>query len=140
MGAIRNHLQYISRNGDVELEDQDGNVIGGWHDVRDLGDQWSRSGRGIPDESKRREAFNVMLSMPPGTDRAAVRDAARDFARAEFGANHGYVFAAHDDEAHPHIHLCVQARGRNGRRLNPRKADLQRWRERSPRRPPISPL
>jgi hypothetical protein len=36
----------------------------------------------------------------------------------------GYVFAAHADEAHPHVHLVVLARGRGGRRLNPRKADL----------------
>jgi len=38
-------------------------------------------------------------------------------------------FTAHDDEAHPHVHLVVKAVGRDGVRLNPRKADLQRWRE-----------
>lgn len=71
-----------------------------------------------------------MPSMPPGTDRAAVTDAGRAFAREEFGDQRDYVFAAHDDEAHPHVHIVVLARGYDGRRLNPRKADLQRWRER----------
>jgi hypothetical protein len=129
MKAISGHLRYISRNGKVELEDQDDQVIVGTDEIKDLADEWRRGGFGIPDESRHREAFNIMLSMPPGTDRLAVRHAARDFAKAEFAENHRYIFAAHNDEAHPHIHLVVQARGYDGRRLNPRKADLQRWRE-----------
>lgn len=130
MGAIRAHLDYISRNGEVDLEDQDGNLISGRPEVRDLAQMWRVAGRGITETSTRREAFNVMLSMPPGTDRAAVKDAARAFAREELGEQRDYVFAAHDDEAHPHVHIVVLVRGRGGRRLNPRKADLQRWRER----------
>jgi hypothetical protein len=59
-----------------------------------------------------------------------VCDAARDFAALEFGDGRAYVFAAHDDEAHPHVHLSVQVRGPDGRRLNPRRQDLRRWRER----------
>ena len=35
----------------------------------------------------------------------------------------------HDHQANPHVHLSVRAEGRHGQRLNPRKADLQRWRE-----------
>lgn len=129
MAAIRRHLDYISRNGKVQLEDQDGLSISGAGALRDLVDEWRWGGWGIPAESRHRETFNILLSMPPGTDRQTVRDAAREFARIEFGDNHAYVFAAHDDEAHPHVHLSVQARGRDGRRLNPRKADLQGWRE-----------
>src|SRR6476660_2360652 len=34
-----------------------------------------------------------------------------------------------DHQANPHVHLSVRAESRHGRRLNPRKADLQRWRE-----------
>jgi hypothetical protein len=46
-----------------------------------------------------------------------------------FSANHEYVFALHTDEPHPHVHLTVKLRGFDGKRLNPRKADLQDWRE-----------
>ncbi|MGF6856746.1 relaxase/mobilization nuclease domain-containing protein [Paraburkholderia sp. CI3] len=130
MGAVRRHLRYISRNGKVELEDQDGMTVLGREALHDLADAWHLGGWGIPEESRRREVFNVLLSMPPGTDRQAVRNAARAFAAAEFGDGKRYVFAAHDDEAHPHVHLSVQARGTDGRRLNPRRKDLQRWRER----------
>ncbi|MCI0150063.1 relaxase/mobilization nuclease domain-containing protein [Paraburkholderia sediminicola] len=130
MGAVRRHLRYISRNGKAELEDQDGMTMLGREALHDLTDAWHLGGWGIPEESRRREVFNVLLSMPPGTDRHAVRDAARAFAAEEFGDGRRYVFATHDDEAHPHVHLSVQVRGPDGKRLNPRKQDLQRWRER----------
>lgn len=127
MRGIKAHLDYISRNGDVDLEDEQGRVHQGKEDVRDVRDDWK--GNGIPYESgNRREAFNIVLSMPPGTDRASVKDAARAFA-AEMFDNHQYVFAAHDDEKHPHVHLAVKAMDKDGIRLNPRKADLQHWRE-----------
>ncbi|NUY02453.1 relaxase/mobilization nuclease domain-containing protein [Paraburkholderia youngii] len=130
MGAVRRHLRYISRNGRIEMEDQNGERISGKDALRDLTKTWELGGWGIPETSTRREVFNILLSMPPGTDRQAVRDAARDFAALEFGDGRAYVFAAHDDEAHPHVHMSVQVRGPDGRRLNPRHKDLQRWRER----------
>jgi hypothetical protein len=126
---IKAHLDYISRNGDVVLENENGDLFAGKEDVRDLRDIWRWGGYPISDEIGSKQAFNIVLSMPPATDRKSVTDAARDFAKAEFGDNYSYVFATHDDEKHPHLHLCVKALSKNGIRLNPRKADLQRWRE-----------
>jgi hypothetical protein len=76
----------------------------------------------------RREAFNIMLSMPRGTDPLAVQRAAREFAHIEL-ADHKYVMVLHDHQANPHVHISVRAASKHGKRLNPRKADLQRWRE-----------
>jgi hypothetical protein len=78
----------------------------------------------------RREAFNVMLSMPRSTDPLIVQKAAREFARIEF-ADHRYVMVLHDHQANPHVHLSVKAESKHGQRLNlnPKKADLHRWRE-----------
>ncbi|MFC0695259.1 relaxase/mobilization nuclease domain-containing protein [Paraburkholderia humisilvae] len=129
MKAIRAHLDYISRNGKVALENQDGDALVGRNDIRDLKTELQFGGFGIPEESTVREAFNIVLSMPPGTDRTAVHDSVRSFAAKEFGESFRYVFACHTDEAHPHVHLCVIARSNDGTRLNPRKADLQDWRE-----------
>lgn len=129
MGAVRRHLQYISRDGHVELEDQDARVLVGDAALQDLFDEWRWGGWGMPEESRRRETFNLMLSMPAGTDRAAVREASRAFAREIFGDGRLYVFAQHDDQPHPHVHLCVRVRGPDGRCLNPRKRDLRTWRE-----------
>ena len=69
-----------------------------------------------------------MLSMPRGTDPQIVLRAAREFAKAEL-ADHRYVMVLHDHQANPHVHLSVRAESRHGKRLNPRKADLHRWRE-----------
>lgn len=129
MGAIKAHFDYISRNGDVELEDENGAVFRGSDDVYEVRDAWAKGKIGIPlTNGRRREAFNIILSMPPGTDRKAVKDAARQFAAEQFG-NHQYVFAAHEDEDHPHVHLAVKAVDKSGVRMSPRKADLQAWRE-----------
>lgn len=117
-------MDYISRNGEVEIEDENGDIHQGMEAVRDVRDSWAKGKIGIPYEGeKRKEAFNIVLSMPPGTDRQAVKDAAREFAKQEFG-NHQYVFAAHDDEKHPHVHLAVKAVGNDGIRLNPEEGRL----------------
>ena len=69
-----------------------------------------------------------MLSMPRGTDPLIVQKAAREFAKIEF-ADHRYVMVLHDHQANPHVHLSVKAESKHGERLNPRKADLHRWRQ-----------
>lgn len=129
MMHIKAHMDYISRNGEVEIEDENGHVHKGMESVRDVRDAWAEGKFTIPYEGeKRKEAFNIVLSMPPGTDRQAVKDAARAFAKDQF-ENHQYVFAAHGDEKHPHVHLAVKAVDNDGIRMNPRKGDLQNWRE-----------
>jgi hypothetical protein len=35
----------------------------------------------------------------------------------------------HDHQANPHVHISVRAESKHGKRLNPREADLHRWRE-----------
>ena len=131
MRAIAAHFRYISKNGRLQIEDDRGESIRGAQAVRDLADDWRFSGSLIPDDVRvhgRREAFNIMLSMPRGTDPLAVQRAAREFAKAEL-AGHKYVMVLHDHQANPHVHISVRAESRVGTRLNPRKADLRRWRE-----------
>ena len=70
----------------------------------------------------------LFRSMPRGTDPLSVQHAAREFAKIEL-ADHKYVMVLHDHQANPHVHLSVRAESRHGRRLNPRKADLSRWRQ-----------
>lgn len=128
MGAIAAHLRYISKSGRLPFEDDRGVVRDGPEALRDLVDQWRCSGGRIPERSERREAFNIMLSMPAGTKPEIVRNAAREFAKSELG-NHRFVMVLHTHQANPHVHLAVRAEGRDGRRLNPRKQDLRLWRE-----------
>ena len=128
MAAIAAHFRYIAKGGRLPFEDDRGVVREGKEALRDLVWQWQYGGSYIGETSHRREAFNIMLSMPSGVDAVTVQRAAREFALAELG-DHFWVMVLHDHQANPHVHLSVRAEGRHGQRLNPRKADLQRWRE-----------
>jgi hypothetical protein len=131
MKAIAAHFRYVSKNGRLEVEDQFGETMRGKDSLRDLADEWRLGGSLIVDDAEpghRREAFNIMLSMPRGTDPERMHRAAREFAKSEL-ADHKYVMVLHDHQANPHVHLSVRAESVHGRRLNPRKTDLHRWRE-----------
>ena len=128
MKAIAAHFRYISKNGRLEIEDERGQTMRGKDALRELADDWRFGGSLIEDLSDRREAFNIMLSMPRGTDPLSVQWAAREFARTEL-TGHKYVMVLHDHQANPHVHISVRAESKHGRRLNPRKTDLHRWRE-----------
>ena len=128
---LKSHLAYITRNGELEGETEQGATLVGRSGLKDLQQRWEDDA-GL-DDKRRRDgslSINIILSMPAGTDAAAVKDSARAFAIETFGDNHDYVFVQHLDNKHPHVHLTVRSLGHNGKRLNPRKADLQTWRER----------
>ena len=128
MGAIAAHFRYICKNGQLRIEDDRGVVREGKEAMHDLVEQWRVSGSLIPETSHRREAFNIMLSMPQGTDAQTVLKAAREFAKREL-RDHHYVMVLHEHQTNPHVHLSVKAESIDGKRLNPRKTDLHRWRE-----------
>ena len=136
MKGISNNLTYISRDGQLEIEDQDGQAILGKEAVADLKAEWRDGGMPIAADSTMRDAFHLVLSMPTRTDPLSVHRAARDFATREFsGFQYAMVLHTYETDPdphpspHPHVHLTVKAAGLDGVRLNPRKVDLQRWRE-----------
>lgn len=129
-GHLAAHLDYISRNGELALEGPDGERLQGRGEVRTLARDWTQELAMEP--GRRRDApvsLSIVLSMPAGTEAFRLHDAARAFAADIFGDRFPYVFALHDEGRHPHVHLTVRMLGRDGERLNPRKADLQAWRE-----------
>jgi hypothetical protein len=129
LGHIKAHLDYISRNGEIAVEDETGLTYMGADQVREIRDAWGNAGYRIPRTGEeRKEAINIIFSMPAGTSREAVTAAVREFAKERF-SDHQYVFAQHDDEKHAHVHLTVKKVNHHGTRLNPKKQDLQDWRE-----------
>ncbi len=127
---LRAHLDYISRNGRLELEGPDSALILGRRGVADLADDWASAA--LADSHRRADSpfsLSVVLSMPAGTDEIALRDAARAFAADTFAGRHDYVFTLHTDTPRPHVHLSICSRGYSGERLNPKKADLEEWRQ-----------
>lgn len=129
-GHLRAHLDYISRNGELEMEDRDGAVVAGRPAVKELAEDWSAAA--LADSRRRANtpfSLSLVLSMPADTDPTTVRDAARAFAQEAFADRFDYVFALHTDAQHPHVHLEVRSLGDHGERLNPKKADLDVWRQ-----------
>ncbi len=134
--AVSKHLDYIGRNGDLELETDDGEQRSG-RIGKDLLDDWD-----LDLDDVRRQAnlaatigrkppklvHKLMFSMPPGTPPAKVLGAVRNFAREEFWGQHRYAFVLHTDETHPHVHLVLTAVSEQGVRLNIKKATLRHWR------------
>jgi hypothetical protein len=136
LAAAGRHLDYIGRNGKLELETDDGERLQGrigkslleeWDldidDVRRQADLPATRGRKPP-----KLIHKLMFSMPPGTPPDKVLAAVRNFAREEFALQHRYVFVLHTDEDHPHVHLVLKAVSEQGVRLNIKKVTLRNWR------------
>ncbi|MGH7226958.1 MAG: relaxase/mobilization nuclease domain-containing protein [Gemmataceae bacterium] len=137
-GAVAAHLGYISRNGKLEIETDEGERIAGTDAQRTFLATWhlelsAGQYRGPRDQrSEARETklvHKIVLSMPAPTPPKKVLAAARTFAREKFGARHRYAMVLHTDQAHPHVHLVVKAENENGRRLHIDKPMLRQWRE-----------
>ena len=137
LGAVRRHLDYLGRAGELELETDDGERLQGKGTEKALLEDWD-----LDLDSDRRQAdlsaangrqppklvHKLMFSMPPGTPPDKLQAAVRNLAREEFALKHRYVMVLHTDEPHPHVHMVVKAVSEQGVRLNIRKATLREWR------------
>jgi hypothetical protein len=87
MGDIAARLRYIEKSGRIPIEDDRGAAREGREALRAIADQWRLGGTRTREVSERREAFYIM---PTSTDARAVRQEARESAKAEL-ANHRCV-------------------------------------------------
>ena len=127
------HLEYISRNGKIEMENSLGDVLTGKAASAGLCAEWLQShdedrANGLASD-RTRISTSIVFSMPGNINASAVKDAVRALAAQEFGGRHDYVMALHTDTKHPHVHLTVRTVGHDGIKLNLRKADLQHLRD-----------
>jgi hypothetical protein len=133
---LKSHLDYLTRNGRLEAEMQDGQPIPDRAALRALHDDWLMANalmerdRGVRVGPEKAQSVGIILSMPAGAPPDRVQDAARAWARETFGDRHDWLMVRHDDRDHPHVHVTVRAVGSDGRRLVAGPADLQAWRER----------
>ncbi len=122
--AVRGHLDYISRKGELPLIGREGQKLEGREEILRRADDWSmdqvrfRGGVAL--------AYTMTLSMPPGTPAEPVERAARAFASQEYGA-HDYLTVLHLDRPHPHVHLAVRGEDDHGRSRPTTPADLYRF-------------
>jgi len=135
LGAVAAHFAYISGNGKLEIETDEGEgvskhgqkaLVKDWHLELSAGQYRQRrtekAARGV------KLVHNIVLSMPSPTPPDKVLAAAQTFAREKFALNHRYAMTLHTHQQHPHVHLVVKAEGVDGRRLHIDKALLREWR------------
>ncbi|WP_020211045.1 relaxase/mobilization nuclease domain-containing protein [Gilvimarinus chinensis] len=125
-GRAGAHLSYISRNGDLSVEDPQGNKLQDAEELKERMEEWASD---FDSRKRSRDTVNIVLSAPKDSELGAVERSVRAFAQKEFGQSNDYLFAIHNDTDHPHGHLMVKMRGYDGEKLNPGKTDLKRWRE-----------
>lgn len=137
LGAVRRHLAYLNRGGELELETDQGERLLGRGVEQNLLDDWDldleecRRRASLGPRADRRPpklVHKVLFSMPPGTPPKKVLEAAKNFAREEFALKYRYALVLHTDEPHPHVHMVVKAVSEQGGRLNIRKGTLREWR------------
>ena len=138
LAAVRRHINYLDRGGELQIETDDGEPLKGKSAATELLDDWDldmdaeRPWVDLKPSWETKKApklvHKILFSMPAGTPPKKVLEAVRNFAREEFGAQHRYAMVLHTDEPHPHVHVVVKAMGYAGKRLNIRHATLREWR------------
>jgi hypothetical protein len=135
--AVRKHLAYIGRRGELDLETDDGQRLHGTRVGNNLVEDWDLE---LDDYRRKsdlsatrgrepaRLVHKVIFSMPAGTPPEKVLTAVKNFAREEFALKHRYVMTLHTDTPCAHVHVVIKAVSEQGQRLHIRKATLREWR------------
>ena len=137
LAAVRKHVDYIDRKGQLDLETDDGQKVRSRDAADDILTDWDlevdeyrRTASLGPTSGKSpRLIHKLVFSMPPGTPPDKVLGAVRNFCREEFALKHRYAVVLHTDEPHPHVHVILKAVSEEGIRLNIRKDTLRAWRQ-----------
>lgn len=129
---LKRHVDYISRDGALELESEYG-PLQAKEEVDAVRESWVehiKSQDAVHDNRRAAVSVNLMLSMPEGTDRTQFKLAVRDFVEAEFVGRHETLMAFHDDTDKPHAHIAVLSRDDAGKSLDADRDLLDQWRDR----------
>ena len=124
-GAVWDRVNYVARDGELEVEAPDGEKLDQVALEQMVAD-WS-AGEG--EENRSRIAMSAIVSFSAGVDKEQATETARQFFGEAFGKNHDYVFAAHEDTKNFHVHVVVRSHGYDGKQLRIGPDDIQELRE-----------
>ena len=120
-GAVWDRVNYVGRDGEIEVEDPNGEKLGQVQ-LEEMVEEWSGD---AGDREGTRYAMSAVVSFPKGVDEEKATEAARQFFREAFAENHDYVFAPHTDAKNFHVHVVVQAAGHDGKQIRLNRDDIQ---------------
>ncbi|CUU40621.1 hypothetical protein LS66_008790 [Helicobacter sp. MIT 03-1614] len=127
------HLNYISRQGSLELIDSDLNIYTDKKDLVYCLENY-QNGYVIPNENEnkteRRETYNMVFSMRDydDCDESSLRNAAFETIKNLYPNTH-FTLAFHNDTDNPHCHICLKATNNDGSRIDIKKADCLKIRK-----------
>ncbi|MBQ1873197.1 MAG: relaxase/mobilization nuclease domain-containing protein [Succinivibrionaceae bacterium] len=127
--------RYISRNGKLDSEDQDGCVISNTDTLDATMEDWMEKDRAEreknPSRHRHSAAQRIIVSTPTGTDPEALKKAVREFAQTELrDRGFEYIWTIHLDTDNPHAHILVRSVGKDGHRLHYSLREVKALRER----------
>lgn len=132
--SLKSHLDYISRNGDIPLEDDQGLIYSGKEDIRKLRDDFRDNGVKIKKKGEKKreisQTINMVFSMRSHKDVSAEKLKKSVHATLKkLYPNHMYSLAYHGDTDNPHCHVVLKVADDFNNRLNLNLYDLQQIRQ-----------
>ncbi len=127
--ALSKHLDYISRDGNVELITNDFDIYAGEDEILEVKRIFKNEGSPIPlykeGAKEKRHTINMVFSMKEHstTPKEKLQQATITSLKRMY-PNNFFVVAFHNDTDNPHCHVCLKVADKNGKRINPKKADL----------------
>lgn len=127
--ALSKHLDYISRKGNVELITNDFDRYVGEDEILEVKRIFKNEGAPIPlykeGAKEKRHTINMVFSMKEHstTPKEKLQQSVITTLKRTYPSNF-FVLAFHGDTDNPHCHICLKVADKNGKRINPKKADL----------------
>lgn len=131
--SLSKHIDYISRNGKLEILTSDMETYLGKEEIFEVKKTFRYYGKTIPDETlskEIRQTYNIVFSMkeysntPPEKLKIAVFDTLKSLYPDNF-----FALALHTDTDNPHCHICLKISKNDGKKIDIRKSDLARLRQ-----------
>ncbi|MDT3268721.1 MobP1 family relaxase [Pseudomonas amygdali pv. morsprunorum] len=135
-GGIKNAIDYMSHEGELNLYDDEGNEWNGKEGISELKEYIVNSGAIVPtakadeDVSKlKKQTLNIVFSPPPSekVSRQHLFDTVRETLKESYPDN-AFVMAYHDNTKKPHVHVVLKVSNKSGQRIDIRKKDIRQLR------------
>lgn len=132
--SLSKHIDYISRNGKVEILTSDMETYLGKEEIIEVKKTFKYYGKTMPNEKDMakeiRQTYNIVLSMKEHSDTPPekLKIAVFNTLKAHYPDNF-FALALHMDTDNPHCHICLKISKNDGKRIDIRKGDLARLRQ-----------
>lgn len=131
---LKNHIDYITREGNLELIDSEMMTFKGKDENKECLESYQNIGKPLPKEKDspktKRETYNIVLSMKDFKDCPPdkLKSAAFKTIKTLYPNNY-FAMALHTDTDNPHCHICLKVSSDYYKRLDIKKADLSQIRQ-----------